>query len=323
MARMKTYSLGAGTLFCALAIGYVMQFGLGSPNSQTEVADRQLVVTNITPTSSAAIPPLPSDKTLVPDLPKTTVALSTVETVMPGVEALPQGDVAGGFDCTITMQADPIAGAMVRLALSAPCQGSERVTIHHHGLMFTQVTQPDGTLAAEVPALTESALFIASFGNGEGAVAQTQVTSLPFYDRVAVQWKGDSGLQLHAREFSAEYFSEGHVWNASAGDIARAARGEGGFLTSLGHDTSPEALRVEVYSYPAGTTSRSGQITLTVEAEVTAQNCGRDIEAQTFERPAGGTLRVRDLTMAMPDCDTTGDFLVLKNLIQDLTIAAN
>ncbi len=29
---------------------------------------------------------------------------------------------------------------MVALALSAPCHGGERVTIHHNGLMFTEVT---------------------------------------------------------------------------------------------------------------------------------------------------------------------------------------
>ena len=189
--------------------------------------------------------------------------------------------------------------------------------------MFTEVTQPDGTLELVVPALSEKAMFIASFDNGDGVVTQVDVTSLPFYDRVVVQWKGNSGLQLHAREFDAAYFTEGHVWAASAGDITRTAQGLGGFLSSLGHDDSPEALKAEIYSYPAGTAQKNGQIAMTVEAEVTQVNCNKDVEAQTLELHEGSELRVRDLTLSMPECDTVGDFLVLKNLVEDLTIASN
>ena len=34
-------------------------------------------------------------------------------------------------------------------------------------------------------------------------------------------------------------------------------------------------------------------------------------------------LRTQDLTLAMPDCQATGDFLVLNNLLENLKIAAN
>ncbi|MGR3273323.1 translocase [Thalassococcus profundi] len=323
MARKQTRILALGTLGCALAIGYVMQFGFGLPGGGTSAAVKNVTVSGIVPTSSS-VPKPPLDLQQLPKLPEPTVQLARVEApAAPQTADLPKDDVGAGFDCAVDLMAEPAAGAMVSLTLTAPCNGSERVTFHHHGLMFTEVTQPDGTLMVDVPALTESAMFIASFGNGASAVGRAQVTSLPFYDRVAVQWKGDSGLQLHAREFSAEYFGEGHVWSAAAGDVSRAASGDGGFITTLGSGTSPDALRAEVYSFPAGTARRSGEIALTVEAEITAVNCTSDVEAQTLELHKGGDLRVRDLTLAMPDCDSVGDFLVLKNLVEDLTIASN
>ena len=59
------------------------------------------------------------------------------------------------------------------------------------------------------------------------------------------------------------------------------------------------------------------------EAEVTAQNCGQVIEAQSLELGDGGRLRTQYLTMTAPDCDAIGDFLVLNNLVDDPKIAAN
>ena len=105
--------------------------------------------------------------------------------------------------------------------------------------------------------------------------------------------------------------------------MSRTARGEGGFLTRLGAADSPDALVAEIYSFPAGTAQHGGHIALSIEAEITAQNCNSTVEAQTLELRGATGLRVRDLTLDMPDCAGTGDFLLLKNLIEDLTIASN
>ena len=227
-----------------------------------------------------------------------------------------------GFSCDITMQALPAAAAMVDLILLAPCNASERVTIHHHGLMFTEVMQPDGSLGITVPAMAERATFVAAFDSGDGATAAVDVSSLSFYDRVAVQWKGEAGLQLHAREFTDTYFGESRVWAASAGDVANAARGEGGFLTRLGRTNTPGARIAEVYSFPSGTAQSGGDIALSVEAEITDFNCDQTLEAQSLEIRDAENLRIRELTLEMPGCDSVGDFLVLKNLIEDLKIAS-
>ena len=323
---VRTYLMGGATLACALSIGYIMQYGSGSVEPPPGAADG-VVVTQITNTSSSASPPRPpSEIKLESALPEKPVELAAAGDSDAGIEedldTLPQEQADSGFACEVTMDAVPAAGAMVDVTLRSPCHASERVTIHHNGLMFTQMLQPDGTLSVTVPALAEQANFIAAFASGDGASAVTEVTSLEFYDRVAVQWKGQAGLQLHAREFDADYFTDGHVWAAASGDLAEAARGEGGFLTRLGRADAPAALMAEVYSFPTGTARSGGAIALSVEAEVTDLNCDQTIAAQTFEKHAEGELRVRDMTLEMPGCDSVGDFLVLKNLVEDLKVAA-
>lgn len=295
MARIKTYLTGGGTLLCALGIGYFMQYGMNE-SAPMELPTGDIQVSGITMTSSAGAPT---------DI----------------IEPLPE--VAATPVCDMTFDAMPSAGAMVLLTLEAPCKPGERLTVHHNGLMFTEVTDDAGRLSLSVPALGEKAHFIVSFLDGEGAATSAQVPTIDYYDRVVLQWRGESGLQLHAREFTKDYFGEGHVWAASAGDMTRTVQGEGGFMIRMGHDDSPEALMAEVYSFPVGTTAQSGEIALTVEAEVTDANCDALVEAQTLERRGGTGLRVQDLTLDMPVCETVGDFLVLKNLVEDMTIASN
>lgn len=78
----------------------------------------------------------------------------------------------------------------------------------------------------------------------------------------------------------------------------------------------------EVYTFPTRMTDVAGTVALTVEAEILASNCDSSVEAQTLEIRNGGTLTSKELTIDVPGCDTVGDFLLLKNIVEDLTIAA-
>lgn len=321
MDRKTSTLIAAGTVATALGIGAVMQYwpSADRPNAS---AHAPIMVTDVQEVSSTPKPPVPLDMNAAGFLPMSLVS-NPVEAEDPAEIALPDTPDAAGFDCNADMRATPAAGAMISVDLSAPCHASERVTLHHNGLMFTDVVQPDGTLQLEIPALAEQALVIASFLDGSGAVAQTEVTTIPFYERVAVQWRGGAGLQLHAREFDAQYFTNGHVWHGADTDPSRATTGEGGFLTTLGRLDAPDALVAEVYTFPTGMTETSGTVVLTVEAEILSSNCNTVIEAQTLEIRAGRDLHSKELTIDVPSCETVGDFLMLKNIVEDLTIAAN
>ena len=206
--------------------------------------------------------------------------------------------------CDISMNAVPSAAAMVDVSLKADCYPNERVTFHHNGMMFTHATDRDGNLDLSIPALSENAVIIVAFANGEGALANAKVPSLADYDRMVVQSKAKSNLHINAFEFGANFREDGHVNVKSERTIEHAEQGLGGFITVLGDKAQ-------------------GDVHVSVDANVTIANCGLRIEAQTLEVSRAGKMKVQDLSLPIPGCDAVGDFLVLQNLIQDLKVARN
>ncbi|UWQ41412.1 hypothetical protein K3718_18110 [Leisingera aquaemixtae] len=301
MLSKQVVLTSAMTLACALGIGFFMQASssrwageaaaAADPQLPPEPGPAELKIENITLTSRRAEP-----------------ALS---------DAQPQSaPLAQPGACNVTAAAKAGPMAMVSLTVSAPCHGGERLTVHHSGMTFTAALDRSGHFAAQVPALTRTAVYIAETASGGGAVAVAEAPDAETVERVVLQWSGSSGLEIHAREFGAGYGSTGHVWHGAASGLSA------GQVIRLG-DASLLAPRIaEIYSVPSRQTGRSGTVSVTAEAEVTGQNCGRDISAQALQL-SGGRLSSRDLVIAMPDCDAQGSFLVLNNLVEDLKIASN
>ncbi|KKK94445.1 hypothetical protein LCGC14_2682800, partial [marine sediment metagenome] len=129
--------------------------------------------------------------------------------------------------------------------------------------------------------------------------------------------------ELHAREFGADYGDAGHVWSGAPRDMTAAVLGEGGFMTRNGDTDTSDPLMAEVYSFPVAAAGQEGDVALSVEAEVSEANCGLEIEAQALELRGSDQVKTQNLTLAVPDCDAVGNFLVLNNLLQDLKVAQN
>ena len=94
-------------------------------------------------------------------------------------------------------------------------------------------------------------------------------------------------------------------------------------MTRNGDIEASEPLMAEVYSFPVAKTAQEGDVALSVEAEVSEANCGLEIEAQALELRGDDPVKTQNLTLAVPDCDAVGNFLVLNNLLQDLKVAQN
>jgi hypothetical protein len=333
MVKTREVATAAGTLACAVGIGFIMQSGEAAEQryggsqtaslpvlEETDIAtvvvdnDTLLEVKDITLTSAETetldgVPTVIDEPVVLASVTASTLEAPTIDAVAP-IQ-----------NCEITATGFVKNAAMVEVSMSAPCLPNERVTVHHRGMMFTQTTSSDGTLTATIPALDENALFIFAFSNGDGAVTQIKVPELRQFNRSAIQWKGYAGFEMHAREFGAEYGAAGHVWSGAARNSSYAQQGVG-FLTRLGDMSAVDPLMAEVYSFPKRAGEQSGIVDLSVEAEVTALNCGQEIEAQTLE-VTDGDVKTHDLILSVPDCDAKDTFLVLNNLVQDLKVAAN
>ncbi len=335
MSHIKEIITAVGTLGCALGIGFVMQnsdtaterYGAASDAAAQEqrlktLSDENamLEVQDIMLTSAELGVSSPTTSVQVPHTDTKVTKTAAPEIAVPVLGSAPTG-LANS--CEMKAEARPIAAAMVNLTLSAPCLPNARVTVHHNGMIFTQTTSSSGALDINVPALSETAVFVFAFGNGDGTVAQAKVEDLNDFDRVVLQWKGTTGFQLHALEFGATYGSDGHIWSGKPRDIAAAVTGEGGFMTVNGDLSASEPLVAEVYTFPTELENTKGGVILSVEAEVIKANCGQEIEAQSLERQANSKVKTQDLSLSVPDCDAVGTFLVLNNLLQDLKVASN
>jgi len=315
-------------------MGFIMQ---SRDNAKTRYGDAPIAAASVAPAPAPVADPALLDGPIlyVDDIQLTSAldAAPTLDTVQPIPAALPS-DISDAapealtprMDCDMAMKADVRNASFVHLSLHAPCHGGSQVTIHHSGMMFSETVPASGTWQITMPALMENAVFIAAFPDGEGAVAQIDVPGVAQVDRVVLQWQGQAGLELHAREFGANYGDTGHRYHSRAGEMSAFRAGETGQMQRIGGASGAyitgDALVAEVYSFPRGEAAQDGLIDLSVEAEVTVYNCGLQIDAQTLEL-RDGTIVTQDLTLAMPACDTIGSFIVLNNLVQDLKIASN
>ena len=237
----------------------------------------------------------------------------------------PMSDIDGRQAPTVTacapgLAAEAMPGALVRLVLDATCHPASPVTVHHAGMIFSATTDDAGRATFDVPALATPAMMLVDV-MGQGAMATVEVPDLAEYDRAVLQWQGETRIGIHALEDGATYGADGHVWSGAPGSLEGLLAGRGGTLVSLGEAAAPMQLFAEVYTFPSGLSGRS-EIALNVEAEVTRDTCGKPIAAQTIQIAPGTSAAALDLSMTLPGCEAAGEFLVLSNMLRDLTLAS-
>ncbi|OIP85153.1 MAG: hypothetical protein AUK37_04735 [Rhodobacterales bacterium CG2_30_65_12] len=223
--------------------------------------------------------------------------------------------------CDLTLDAVPQPGAFVALTLSDPCNAGAKVEFDHAGLKFSDQLGPEGDLFLLVPAMAEKAIIVATLEGGQGQSVEVMLTDFAKFERVALIWKGATGLQLHALENGAGYGDPGHVWAEAPATPEAATAGRGGFLSVLGN--TAEGYAADVYTYPASLMADGAQTQVSIEAQVTENTCGERIEGSILRTNAGRAPTAAPLAMTVPGCDAVGEYLVLNNLPQDLKLARN
>ena len=329
MAKIKQIGMALGTFGVALGIGFVMQNGdalasrFGTETAPTEPAPFTQApnVVMAEPDVSAAV--LLPEAAKVPTQQDAPVQLADLdpETAL-GVGVDSDVTAPAKVDCVPEMVATASAAATISLSLAAPCYASTAFTIHHQGMMFTAMTDDAGNADLTLPALAEVSVVIAAFDDGNGAVATSAVPDFASYDRAVLQWQGDTSVMLSAYENGANFGDADHIFAGNPGDMDRLNAAEGGYLVRLGDEAAGNGLMAEVYTFPSGMMASGPDVMLIAEAEITANNCGHELNAQSIQISPTGETSALDLRMVMPECDAVGDFLILQNMFEDLTIAS-
>ncbi|MCF8517841.1 MAG: hypothetical protein K9G81_04500 [Rhodobacteraceae bacterium] len=326
LQRKLTLMVATGAV--ALGAGHFVQKQANSRMAEGN-PPAGVVISSVTPVAAGPEAIASQTPTFLPPLMDETPTEATAEAEM--VESPPSAKLAMTEDATepdeaaiaahatavaindCAMQLDLLAqpGAMIGLTLLAPCSSDQRVVLRHAGLAVTGKTSASGALFAVLPALAAVAEVEVLFPSGDTAKATIDVPAIADMQRFVVQWQAEDAFQLHGFENGASYGQPGHVSASYAG-----SPGEGAFLTLLGDSTTDLPLLAEVFTFGA---DKDAQIVL--ESAVTEATCGREILGETI-MAGQGSVEITDLSLAMPDCTAIGDILVLKNLVQDMKLAA-
>jgi hypothetical protein len=221
-----------------------------------------------------------------------------------------------GVACEITAEARPAADAQIAVALSAPCRPEAPVTFTHAGLRATERTDADGRLDLTLPALAVEAGVAFVFDDGARAEARSLIPGAVLRDRVALEWQGRTGLELHARENGAAHGAPGHVH-------AGAPEAGAGRFVRLGDADVPGAWLAEIYSHPRRDARASGAAEVTVEARIGVANCGRTVTGRLLVPRGAEPAAPVALRLPIPGCEAIGDYLLLKTLSAGPTLAAD
>jgi len=213
-----------------------------------------------------------------------------------------------------------MSDAMVKIELSSDCMKNQNFVLHHFGMAISARTDIDGNAMLEVPVLTENAVFIVAFANGEGAVANVQVPDAADFARTLIQTTHPETFYLHAFENDAAFGEVGHVWVQASLDASPSK----GHIVSLGDASIRDAKLVQVYSFPVGSEPQAADdVLISIEANITDENCGLDVDATALQFLTNQSVQKQDISILMPDCDAVGDYLVFDNIFEDLQFASN
>lgn len=220
-----------------------------------------------------------------------------------------------GTACIPQLTLKRIPGAMIDVTFLG-CR-SRPIALQQGEIEITAKTDASGKLQLRIPAFDSKAVVSVLF-DGDVIQSTIEVPEADAYQHVAIVWEGSQVLGMHAFEFGAKRNQFGHVWAGAPKSPQRATRGNGGFLTRLGDGSGASA---EIYSFPAAQSQNRGVVRLMVEANITPDNCGQQINAIALQSGPMGGMETTEVALKMPQCDSVGRVVRLQNLFQDMRLA--
>lgn len=222
-----------------------------------------------------------------------------------------------GFSCDPELSLSLREAAMIDIRLFAPCDPEAAVTLTQADLSIGLRTDAYGRAATTMPALSDVVAVVLETGR-RSAQATTLASEARAFARVVLVWEGPRVFGMHAFEFGAKPGESGHIWNGAPKTAARATRGTGGFMVEMGDGSGKSA---QVYTFPTGHSPLRGVVELIVQADITETTCGQMARATALQTGPLGGMTETDVRVTLPDCNSVGDILELKNLLQDMRLA--
>ncbi len=204
--------------------------------------------------------------------------------------------------CAPKMEVSQRPDATLRVSLNAPCHKDTDLRLTVAGLSADDRTDAAGHWEVRLPLLEPHVTLALEFGDYRLSHSLSPDTPSTF-QHVVLTWHGAQVFRINA---------ESHLSEAMDGKM-------GGTLTKAGNGSGDV---FEIYSFPTGSGTAQGVVRLSVDAEVTAANCGTTVSTTAYQTGFLAGLRKTQISYTMPECERVGDVVRLQNLFRDMRLAA-
>ncbi|MBK1636848.1 hypothetical protein CKO19_14040 [Rhodovulum adriaticum] len=211
-----------------------------------------------------------------------------------------------GLPCDPDLILAPADRQGLHLTLAAPCHLNQRADITLGALRLSARTDHLGRLMLTLPSLAGPATRIA-FADDTGVDLPAPTGPDALHLRAGLIAPADAGVQLHV-----------HEGDTASGAVDHLRPGKATGTGRIHSMDLPGTGIAQLYA----TRATAPTARLSIEMEITPANCGRDVTAMIALPGTGDTLTAHPLNLTVPDCGAVGEFLVLKNLSPDWTLAA-
>lgn len=301
MQKLRKISIVAATFLLAAATGHVMQTA-----QEPMPAPAPLRGASLLPQPDVALEAGPQIEVIrtavtgltiseVAALPTTTPRPLAAEMLIPPAAQPNEPPVArfGAACAPAGLTLTPAAQGLISVSVAAPCVPNAKVVLTQGELTFAVRLDADGNWSGLVPALGDDVTISARLSASEVLSARQTVEAGEAVNRVILLWSGQAAVHLNAYEYGAEYEGAGHIRAATPRTPDTPL---GGYMMVYGDGAGGPSA--EVYSAPAAMTN----LRIDLEAPVTAQSCGRDLQARVLRVHGGVVDTAVPVSFAMPDC---------------------
>lgn len=292
----------AVTVAIAVGAGHVMQYGFsgGTFATEDEAQPAPRPSRPSRPSAQSADAPIYSPllpaPTPMPETPEEALASPTlpkVASIAVPAEAIGQL-AAGGLECRADASLTVLPDAVMRVDVRA-CGSDVPVHLTYAGLMITEQADAHGRLNFDLPALGPTAELLLEIDGHAPIALSASVPDAVWNDRVAVVWDGAASVSVRSQDDGALEESQ-----------------------TLG-DADLQTYVTEIHTL----SSQRDAPAVSIVAEATAASCGREFPLRILRSSADNGPQDTTISVAFPPCDALGEFVVLKNLSEDLTVAHN
>lgn len=236
---------------------------------------------------AVAVPPDPTDPSLLSVPPR--LGARILETRV---------DRAGS--CLPNLKLEETPNGELLIDFHAPCHARTPIELHVNSLVADVRTDATGQLNLRMPALSSEVSVDVRLGQRTLSRKLT-LAKAGAQQLVALAWNGPQ-----------TFFIKAESMGTGSHEIARA-------FTRVG---TGEGASFEIFSSSALDILGVSIVRLSVETEVTEENCGRNVSTLAYQTGYLGELRPTEIAYTMPDCDRVGDVVRLQNLLRDMRLAS-